>query len=112
MEVESFSAIISELGVPVTVALMAGAGLWITVRGLQSLLMKRLDELEEISRNTADKMLRATQKEESDSRDILIKLIDRIRALQTDVIRLDTMFRIKHKLPVDERRISRNQKED
>ena len=109
---DNISVLISELGVPVTVALMAGAGLWFTVRWLQSLLMRRLDELEVISRETASDMLRSTQKEESVSREILIKLIDRIRALQTDVVRLDTMFRIKHKLPVDERRIQRNQKED
>jgi hypothetical protein len=109
---DNISVLISELGVPVTVALMAGAGLWFTVRWLQSLLMRRLDELEVISRETASEMLRSTQKEESVSREILIKLIDRIRALQTDVVRLDTMFRIKHKLPVDERRIQRNQKED
>ena len=109
---ENVSTLISDLGVPITVALMAGAGLWVTVRWLQSLLRKRLDELEQISRDTAEEMLRSTQKEESVSRDILVKLIDRIRALQTDVIRLDTMFRIKHKLPVDERRIQRNQKED
>ena len=109
---ENVSTLISDLGVPITVALMAWAGLWFTVKWLMNMLMKRLDELEQISRDTAEGMLKSTQKEESVSRDILVKLIDRVRALQTDVIRLDTMFRIKHKLPVDERRISRNQKED
>lgn len=59
-----------------------------------------------------DQVQHENKEAEEESKGILIKLIDRIRALQTDVIRLDTMFRIKHKLPVDERRIERNQKED
>ncbi len=109
---ENVSTLISDLGVPITDALMAGAGLWFTVKWLMNILMKRLDEIEQISRDTAEETLRSIQKEESDSKEILVRLIDRIRALQTDVIRIDTMFRVKYKLPIDERRISRNQKED
>lgn len=39
---------------------------------------------------------------------IMIKLIDRIRMMQEDIIRLDTMFRIKHGLEVDYSKISKS----
>ena len=71
------------------------------IRWLQGTLLKHIEDV--ASKNQAN---------EEETKGILIKLIDRIRALQTDVIRLDTMFRIKHKLPVDERRLERNQRED
>ena len=39
--------------------------------------------------------------------DIIIQLIDRIRVLQTDLIKLDTMIRIRYGLDADEERIDR-----
>jgi len=39
--------------------------------------------------------------------DILIQLIDRIRVLQTDILKLDTMIRTRFGLEVDEQRIER-----
>jgi len=39
--------------------------------------------------------------------DILIQLIDRIRVLQTDILKLDTMVRTRFGLEVDEQRIER-----
>ena len=93
--------LIQEIGLPATIIIGGAYGVWGMIRWLQGTLLKHID------------VVAATnQANEEETKGILIKLIDRIRALQTDVIRLDTMFRIKHKLPVDERRIERNQKED
>ena len=39
--------------------------------------------------------------------DILVQLIDRIRVLQTDILRLDTMIRTRYGLEADEKRIAR-----
>ena len=39
--------------------------------------------------------------------DILVQLIDRIRVLQTDILKLDTMVRTRYGLEADEERISR-----
>ncbi len=39
--------------------------------------------------------------------DILVQLIDRIRVLQTDILKLDTMIRTRYGLDADEERISR-----
>ena len=93
--------LIQEIGLPATIIIGGAYGVWGMIRWLQGTLLKHIEDV--ASKNQAN---------EEETKGILIKLIDRIRALQTDVIRLDTMFRIKHKLPVDERRIERNQKED
>ena len=39
--------------------------------------------------------------------DILIQLIDRIRVLQTDILKLDTMIRTRFGLEADQERIAR-----
>ena len=96
-----YSELISDLGIPVATALAAGAGLGWMMRFLTNNLTKKLDEVVEDN-----------QKSDEELKGIVVKLIDRIRALQTDVIRLDVLFRVKHKLPVDERRVQRSQKED
>ena len=98
---ENYTKIISDLGVPVATALGAGLGLGWMVKYLNNNLRNKLNEVVEDN-----------QKSDAETKDIVIKLIDRIRALQTDVIRLDVLFRVKHKLPVDERRVQRSQKED
>ena len=94
-------ALIQELRLPITIIIGGAYGVWGMIKWLQGTLLKHIDQ---VSANN--------QANEEETKGILIKLIDRIRALQTDVIRLDTIFLIKHKLPVDERRIERNQKED
>lgn len=94
-------ALIQELGLPITIIIGGAYGVWGMIKWLQGTLLKHI---EQVSSNN--------QASEEETKGILVKLIDRIRALQSDIIRLDTMFRIKHKLPVDERRIERNQKED
>ena len=98
---DNYTKIISDLGIPVATALAAGLGLGWMVKYLTHNLNQKLDEVVE-----------ENQKSDTELKGIVIKLIDRIRALQTDVIRLDVLFRIKHKLPVDERRVQRTQKED
>jgi hypothetical protein len=99
------SQLISELGFPIAITIASLFGLFSLCKWAATNIVVRI-----ISK--LDQVQLENKEAEDESKGILIKLIDRIRALQTDVIRLDTMFRIKHKLPVDERRIERNQKED
>ena len=96
---------VSELGFPIAITIPILFGLFSLGKWAATNIVVRI-----ISK--LDQVQSENKEAEDESKGILIKLIDRIRALQTDVIRLDTMFRIKHKLPVDERRIERNQKED
>ena len=102
---DDFSSLIETLGFPIAITVGLLGALFSLIRWMASnvvgQIISKLDLVQSENKDAED-----------ESKGILIKLIDRIRALQTDVIRLDTMFRIKHKLPVDERRIERNQKED
>ena len=102
---DEFSTLIETLGFPIAITVGLLAALFSLIRWMASNVVGQI-----ISK--LDQVQHENKEAEEESKGILIKLIDRIRALQTDVIRLDTMFRIKHKLPVDERRIERNQKED
>jgi hypothetical protein len=94
-------ALIQELGLEVTIIIGGAFAFWKIVLWLQGTLLKHIDQI-----------ATSNIKNEEETKGILIKLIDRIRALQTDIIRLDTLLRVKKDLPVDERRIERNQKED
>ena len=102
---DDFSTLIETLGFPIAITVGLLAALFSLIRWMASNVVGQI-----ISK--LDQVQHENKEAEEESKGILIKLIDRIRALQTDVIRLDTMFRIKHKLPVDERRVQRSQKED
>ena len=94
-------ALIQELGLEVTIIIGGAFAFWKIILWLQGTLLRHIDQIA------------ATNiKNEEETKGILIKLIDRIRALQTDIIRLDTLLRVEKNLSVDERRIERNQKED
>ncbi|QDP59036.1 MAG: hypothetical protein Unbinned6242contig1001_4 [Prokaryotic dsDNA virus sp.] len=102
---DDFSTLIETLGFPIAITVGLLGALFSLIRWMASNVVGQII-------GKLDQVQLENKEAEDESKGILIKLIDRIRALQTDVIRLDTMFRIKHKLPVDERRIERNQKED
>jgi len=94
-EVASF---IEKIGIPLAVAMGLGGMLWWLVKYvLQSIV---------------DKITEAQAQTESDIkelRQILISLIDKNQLLANDLIRLDTMLRVKWlDLPPDEKRIGRN----
>lgn len=100
-----FSSLIETLGFPIAITVGLLAALFSLIRWMASNVVGQI-----ISK--LDQVQSENKEAEDESKGILIKLIDRIRALQTDVIRLDTLIRIIYKQPVDERRIERNQKED
>ena len=77
--------LIERLGVPVVGLLLIGWGFWKIIKWLQDSLTGKIGQQTEI----------------------LIQLIDRIRVLQTDILRLDTMIRTRYGLDADEKRIAR-----
>ena len=85
MQLNETADLIEKLGVPIVGLLLIGWGFWKIVKWLQGSLTGKI----------------------SYQTDILIQLIDRIRILQTDILKLDTMIRTKYGLDVDENRISR-----
>ena len=85
MQLDQTADRIEKLGVPIVGLLLIGWGFWKIVKWLQDSLTGKI----------------------SYQTDIIIQLIDRIRVLQTDILKLDTMVRTKYGLEVDENRISR-----
>ena len=85
MQLNETADLIEKLGVPIVGLLLIGWGFWKIVKWLQDSLTGK------IGYQTG----------------ILIQLIDRIRVLQTDILKLDTMVRTRFGLEVDEQRIER-----
>ena len=85
MDFDQTAGLIEKLGMPIVGLLLIGWGFWKIVKWLQGSLTGKI----------------------SYQTDILIQLIDRIRVLQTDILKLDTMVRTRYGLDVDENRISR-----
>ena len=85
MEFNQTADLIEKLGMPIVGLLLVGWGFWKIVKWLQDSMTGKIGY----------------------QTDILIQLIDRIRVLQTDILKLDTMIRTKYGLDVDENRISR-----
>ena len=85
MQLNETADLIEKLGVPIVGLLLVGWGFWKIVKWLQD--------------SMTGKIMYQT--------DILVQLIDRIRVLQTDILRLDTMIRTRYGLEADEKRIAR-----
>lgn len=85
MQLNETADLIEKLGVPIVGLLLIGWGFWKIVKWLQDSLTGKIGY----------------------QTDILIQLIDRIRVLQTDILKLDTMIRTRYGLEVDEQRIER-----
>jgi len=85
MQLNETADLIEKLGVPIVGLLLIGWGFWKIVKWLQDSLTGKIGY----------------------QTDILIQLIDRIRVLQTDILKLDTMVRTRFGLEVDEQRIER-----
>ena len=85
MQLDETADLIEKLGVPIVGLLLVGWGFWKIVKWLQDSMTGKIGYQTEI----------------------LIQLIDRIRVLQTDILKLDTMIRTRYGLDADEERISR-----
>jgi hypothetical protein len=85
MQLDQTADLIEKLGVPIVGLLLIGWGFWKIVKWLQDSLTGKIGY----------------------QTDILVQLIDRIRVLQTDILKLDTMIRTRYGLDADETRISR-----
>jgi len=90
------SGFIESVGIPVTVALAFGAGGWWLIRYILTSIVAKITEAQ-------------TQTEEDirDLKTIVIGLIDKTSSAQNDLIRLDTMIRVRYGLTPDETRIGR-----
>jgi hypothetical protein len=89
---------IESVGVPVAVCLGLGGMLWWLVKFILGSIVEKITEAQA-----------QTEADIKELRQIVISLIDKNQLLANDLIRLDTMLRVKWlDLPPDEKRIGRN----
>jgi len=88
---------IESVGIPVaTVVLFAAGGWWLIRYILTEIVRKSSEDKDEIKQQIHE------------LHTIVVALIDKNQLLASDLIRLDTMIRVKWGLAPDEKRISRN----
>jgi hypothetical protein len=90
------SEFIEAVGIPVAVALFFGLGLWWLIKYILTSIVTKISEAQ---KKTEDNI--------KDLKVITISLIEKSQSLQGDLIRLDTMLRVKYGLAPDEARIGR-----
>ena len=90
METADVVELVEKLGFPILMALGLGAGIYFMMKWMMNTLMGKLSSMNEIS----------------------VKLIDRIRALDNSIIRLETMIRVIHDLKLDWDRIGKLDHDD
>lgn len=89
--------LIAEMGFPIAAAVGVAAAIWAIVRWLMTNLHGEVQEIQT--------KLDSTQKEQYD---ILVKLIDRIRALEDSVTRTEIVVRTTHNLEQQWDRVGRS----
>jgi hypothetical protein len=82
--------LIESVGFPAVIAIAIGVCFWFTIKWMMKSLTEKLDK----------------------QFGMIVKLIDRIRILDNDIIRLETMIRILKDLPPDWERIGKRNPED
>lgn len=91
------STLVQEIGIPMVTALLFAAGGWWLIRYiLTSIVTKITDQ----GMETEDRIKQL--------HNIVIALIDKNQLLANDLLKLDTMIRVKWQISPDERRITRN----
>tara|TARA_X000001388_G_scaffold54567_1_gene40094 strand:+ start:1676 stop:1963 length:288 start_codon:yes stop_codon:yes gene_type:complete len=87
---EEVTLLIKDVGFPIAAAVGAGAAVWFMISWLKSSLVSKLDA------NNA----------------MIIKLIDRCRALDNSIVRLELLMRLMNDLPPDWERTGKLDPED
>ena len=88
---------IESVGVPVATALGLGGALWWLIKYVLGSIVEKVSEAQA-----------QTEADIKDLKVIIVALIDKTTVAQSDLIRLDTMIRVRYGLAPDERRIGRN----
>ncbi len=90
-------SIVEELGFPIVTTLGVAGGMWFIVKWLMNTLERDIQAVQD--------KLTSTQ---SDQMAILVKLIDRVRALEDSVTRVEVITRTLHDLNPDWNQIGRS----
>ena len=101
-EIASF---IESVGVPVATALGLGGMLWWLVKFILGSIVEKITE----AQSQTEQEIRAIRNTDiRELKEIIVGLIDKSSAQQSDLIKLDCLIRICFKLELDDKRIARN----
>ena len=101
-EVASF---IESVGVPVAACLGLGGMLWWLVKFVLQSIVEKITE----AQSQTEQEIRAIRNTDiRELKEIIVGLIDKSSAQQSDLIKLDCLIRICFKLELDDKRIARN----
>jgi uncharacterized protein HemX len=88
---------IEKIGIPLATALGLGGMLWWLVKFVLQSIVEKITEAQS-----------QTEADIKELKNIVVQLIDKSSTQQSDLIRLDSMLRVKFGLELDEKRIARN----
>ena len=96
---------IEKIGIPLATALGLGGMLWWLVKFVLGSIVEKITE----AQSQTEKEIRDIRNNDiRELKEIIVALIDKSSTQQTDLIRLDSMLRVKFGLDLDEKRIGRN----
>jgi len=93
----TLAELIKEVGFPVVAALLGAAGFWLMLKWMMSIVIAKIDGL---------------YKKLDDQNKIIIAIIERLRVVDNDLIRLDTAIRLLRGLDLDWERLGRRDPKD
>ncbi len=91
------STFIQDVGVPVATAIGLGGAAWWLIKYILGSIVTKISEAQA-----------QTEADIKDLKLIIVGLIDKTTQAQGDLIRLDTLLRVRYGLDPDEKRIARN----
>ena len=91
------ASFIESVGVPVATVIGLGLALWWLIKYVLGSIVDKITEAQS-----------QTEADITELKGIVVALIDKTTVAQSDLIRLDTMIRVRYGLAPDERRIGRN----
>ena len=91
------SSFIESVGLPIATALALGGCAWWLLKYILNSVVEKIGEAQA-----------QTESDVKELKEIIIQLIDKTTQSQGDLIRLDTLLRVRYGLDPDEKRISRS----
>ena len=99
------AGLIEKIGIPLATALGLGGMLWWLVKFVLQAIVEKITE----AQSQTEQEIRAIRNNDiRELKEIIVALIDKSSTQQSDLIRLDSMLRVKFGLDLDEKRIGRN----
>jgi hypothetical protein len=104
-DIQTAAGLIKDIGFPILAALLVAAGFWLVLKFMMSQLLNKIDGIYK----RLDQQKKEIDAELNQHHKILIGIIDRVRIMDNDLIRLDTTVRLLNQLEVDLERLGRRE---